>query len=376
MDKIIDSIPKATKKEFFHEGKLSALEAKYEAQKLAFAPIAFQATMVLRNTGILSAIFESKTEGLTLNEIVEKTSISAYGVRVLIESGLANGVLIEKNEKFILSKVGFFILHDEMTVTNFDFVQDVCYEGMYYLDEAIKKEAPSGLKVFGKWSTVYEALAHMSEKFRKSWFGFDHFYSDRSFSDALRIVFNNKVDTLLDIGGNTGKWATQCVNNNKDVNVTMFDLPGQLETAKTQLSTLENKDRIHFCPGNLLDPDVKIPKDFNIYWMSQFLDCFGEQEIISILSRIKTSMGDDSRVYIMETFWDDQSYDAAAYSLIQTSLYFTCIANGNSKMYGRTAFEELIHDAGLVVETAHEHVGIGHTILVCKKPSSDQPYII
>lgn len=347
---------------------MSAVEAKNEAQKLAFAPIAFQAVMVMRKKGILELISKSYGKGLSIDTIAEQTGMTKYGVRVLVESGLVSGVLEKEDENFKLSKMGYFIIHDELTSANFDFTQDVCYEGMFHLDKAIDEGKPAGLKVFGDWPTLYEGLATIEEPFRSSWFAFDHYYSDQSFPSALKIVFdNNKVDKLLDIGGNTGKWATQCVNYNPNVEVTIFDLPGQINTAKGILSKLENGNRIKYNPGDLLKEDTVIPSGFNIYWMSQFLDCFSEEEIISILSRIKGSMNENSRIYIMETFWDNQTFEGAAYSLVQTSLYFTCIANGNSKMYGKPEFEELILKAGLEIEKVHENVGIGHTILVCKK---------
>ena len=53
---------------FFENEKLSALQAKEEAQWITFAPFVFQATRVLRDSGILSLV-ESNREGITLEEI-------------------------------------------------------------------------------------------------------------------------------------------------------------------------------------------------------------------------------------------------------------------------------------------------------------------
>jgi hypothetical protein len=102
--------------------------------------------------------------------------------------------------------------------------------------------------------------------------------------------------------------------------------------------------------------------------MSQFLDCFGEEEIVSILKRVKHIMDDDTRVYIMETLWDRQDYAPAAFCLTQTSLYFTALANGNSKMYNTDDMTRLVETAGLKVEQIHDRIGNGgHSILVCKR---------
>jgi hypothetical protein len=148
--------------DFFKKETRTALQAIEYAQWIAHAPMVFQATRVLRDSGILQSIQESGRKGLTLEEVVEKVKLPHYGVRVLLESGLGIGVvLIDDEQKYTLSKTGHFILNDQMTRVNMDFVQDVCYKGLFNLEDSIKNEKPEGLKVFGNWKTVYEALAHL-----------------------------------------------------------------------------------------------------------------------------------------------------------------------------------------------------------------------
>ena len=48
-----------------------------------------------------------------------------------------------------------------------------------------------------------------------------------------------------------------------------------------------------------------------------------------------------------------------------TSLYFTAIANGNSKMYHSEAMERLVKQAGMKVEQIYDGLGQGHSIMVC-----------
>ena len=100
--------------------------------------------------------------------------------------------------------------------------------------------------------------------------------------------------------------------------------------------------------------------------MSQFLDCFAEDEIRSILQRAARIMDADTRLYIMETLWDRQRFETAAFCLTMTSLYFTAMANGNSKMYSTDDMVRLIREAGLEVESIHDNLGQGHSILKLK----------
>jgi ubiquinone/menaquinone biosynthesis C-methylase UbiE len=351
---------------FFETDTLTALEAKEKAQWISFAPFVFQATRVLRDTGILQIVQNNQQDGLTLEEIVEKAKLPHYGVRVLVEAALGIGLLTCRDGRYYSTKTASFILHDDLTKVNMDFVHDVCYEGMFYLDKSIENEKNEGLKIFGQWSTIYEGLPKLPAHVQKSWFGFDHFYSDYAFQQILPLVFKNKPKTLLDIGGNTGKWAIQCLEFDPDVQITITDLPGQIELAKKQIAQKGNYNRLNFYECNLLDESQKLPMNFDAIWMSQFLDCFSEDQIKSILRRCKEALSAQGRIYILEPFWDRQRFEASAFSLQQTSLYFTVMANGNSQMYYSPNLIACIQKAGFDVVEEINGIGVSHTLLVCK----------
>ncbi|NOZ35892.1 MAG: methyltransferase domain-containing protein [Chlorobi bacterium] len=345
----------------------SALQAKTDAQKIAFAPIMFQAAKALRDFGILSFLRKNKN-GKTVKEIADKAEISEYGTLVLLEAGLSLEMILVKDDKYYLTKTGYFMIADKLTRVNTDFTQDVNYKGFFYLQEAIKKGKPTGLhKEFGSWNTVYEALAEMPEQFRKSWFGFDHYYSDDSFPEVMPVLFENNPKKIMDVGGNTGKFAIKCASYNKDIKITILDLPGQLKDAEKNIAEAGFSDRIKGYPINLLDFSKPYPKGYDIIWMSQFLDCFSEEEVVNLVSNARDAMDENSELYIMETLWDKQRFEASTYSLHATSLYFTCIANGNSRMYHSEDMVRLAEQAGLKVVEIIENVGVSHTILRCKK---------
>ena len=101
--------------------------------------------------------------------------------------------------------------------------------------------------------------------------------------------------------------------------------------------------------------------------MSQFLDCFTEQQVTSILSRAAKSMGENSTLYILEPLWDRQKHETAAYCLTQTSLYFTAMANGNSKLFHSADLIRCIEAAGLQTAKIHDNIGLGNSLICCKK---------
>jgi ubiquinone/menaquinone biosynthesis C-methylase UbiE len=343
----------------------TALEAQALAQWIAFAPFVFQAARILRDSGLLTALEKSAPKGLTLDEARARLGGTEYAARVLLEAGLGIGLVRLQDGLYLATKTAYFLLHDDLTRANMDFTQDVNYLGLFHLEEALKTGKPAGLKVFGQWPTIYEALAHLPEPVRKSWFAFDHYYSDAAFPAVLPHVFKAPPRKLLDIGGNTGKWALHCLRHDPQVHVTIMDLPGQLRLAEKTLRDAGFGDRTAFHEGNLLDPASPIPGGFDVVWMSQFLDCFGEDEIVSILQRARAALGPGGKIYILEPFWDRQRLAAGAFSLQMTSLYFTALANGNSRMYETGAFFALVERAGLRVAEQVDQLGIGHTLLAC-----------
>lgn len=350
----------------FSKENMTAYQAQALAHWISQGPIVFQVARTMISLGILEFVSASR-EGVTLEEASDATGVSLYGVKVLMESALAMGILLYADGRYTCSKAGWFLLNDPMVRVNMDFNHHVNYLGMYSMEEAIKEGRPAGLGVFGPWKTIYEGLSKLPEDASRSWFAFDHYYSDNSFDQALQILFSTPGGRILDVGGNTGRFALKAVSFSDCAHVTVMDLPTQIEMMCRNVAGCDGSSRIHSFPADLLDESVAFPKGFDKIWMSQFLDCFSEPQAVSILSRAARSMDDDTRLYIMESFWDRQVYDTAVFALAQISLYFTVMANGNSKMYGMDDMLRCISQAGLEVESATDNIGECHTLIVCKR---------
>ncbi len=348
----------------------SAREAQRMAELIAFGPVVFQASRLMVKYGILDLLRDAPG-GLTQEEIATKAGISPYAAKCLLEASLSIGLVLvdTATDRFTISKVGWFLLTDPAARVNMDFNNDVNYEGFFKLDESFREGRPAGLEHFGPWSTIYEGLSQLPEDARKSWFAFDHFYSDNSFDAALDIIFSSPVAHILDVGGNTGRFALKCTERDPEVKVTILDLPQQIRTMQQETASKPGADRISGCGIDLLS-DAPFPKGaYDVIWMSQFLDCFAPDQIVSILRRAADVMTEDTRLCIMELLWNRQRFEPAALCLTLTSLYFTAMANGNSKMYYSKDLTDLVEEAGLEVEEIHDGIGQGHNILVCKKKS-------
>lgn len=351
----------------FEEDNKPAVEAIRDAQYIAFAPYVFQASVLLRDKGILKYVESSKPAGSTISEVAEAVNMPYYGVRVLMEAGLGIGLMYRRDEKYFLSKTGHVFINHPMARINTDFMRDVCYDGAKDLEASIADGKPRGLRHLGNWDTIYQGLSILPEPANASWFAFDHYYSDHAFPEILPLVFESSPGKILDIGANTGKWALSCLAYNADVRVGLLDLQVQLNVAQKNIESEGYAERVTYHPHNILDNSIKLPGGYDVMFMSQFLDCFSDTEIVAILNKCHDALPDHGSVFINETFWDCQRFEASAFSLQMASLYFTTMANGNSQMYDSKVYMKLIDETGFKIVRQVNEIGLSHTILELKK---------
>lgn len=346
-----------------HTSRADVAAAVLEAQKLAFAPVAFAVAKAVRDLGILASVKEGGRPGRSIAEIVAKTGLDEGAAKMMVEASIMFGLVQASDRGYAITKVGFFILNDPMTRANMDFVHDVCFQGMFHFQEAVTTATPAGLKVFGNFATIYEGLSKLPRHVLDSWLTFDHFYSDSAFPEAVPYVFAERPRRLLDVGGNTGKFALTCCRHDPEVAITIADHPGQLALALKNAAAQGFGERVQGHPIDVLDDDQPFPPGYDVIWMSQFLVCFSDAEIARILRRAREAMGPTTRLFILETFWDTQDNEVAAYCLAGMSPYFTCMANGNSRVYSEPDFLACVEAAGLTPVARHEGIGRGHTLL-------------
>jgi|CXWL01.1.fsa_nt_gi hypothetical protein len=339
---------------------LSALDARFEAQKLAFGPLVFQCVRVALAWGLLERI-DREPKGCSVEELALALGRSDYAVSVLLETCLSAGLVSLHDDRYRLEKVGHIVLHDEMTRVNINFTHEICYRGMYDLEAALSEGRPAGLHTLGPWEDIYRGLRELPEAARTAWFEFDHHYSDSAFALVLPLVFADKPATLMDVGANTGKWARRCLDYDPAVRLSLVDLPEQLAVARVNLA--DQTPRVRFCEVDMLNPASPFPAGQDVVWMSQFLSCFSKQSIASILARANAALNPGGRVYLLDTFWDRQRYDVAAYCVINTSPYFAALANGTSKMYQSKEYIDLAASVGLRLVDIRDGIGLSHSLL-------------
>jgi ubiquinone/menaquinone biosynthesis C-methylase UbiE len=355
-------------------GDMATADARFEAHRIAFAPVVFQVVQVMRRTGLLRHLVGAR-DWLTQPELEASTGLSTYAATVLLETALAARV-VERQQvgatpqpehlKWRATAIGRLVERDPLVRVNMDFVSDVCYRSLTHLEESLRQGCPAGLQELGPWKTFYEGMAEMPEPARSSWFSYDHFYSDSAFPAALEVLAARHVEHVADVGANTGRFAVAFLQRFEHGKITLCDLPQQLVLARATLEELGLLERAVLYPCDLLDEASRLPHGDaapDAFWMSQFVCCFTEAQIVSILARAAMAVRDGGSIFVLDTFWDDQAHSAAAYCLINTSPYFATVANGNSRMYRLDLFLSLARSAGLVELQVWHQQGWCHTLI-------------
>lgn len=349
--------------------KIEILQAFEKAQSIAFAPFVFQAVAAAKDCGLLQALGESDSP-LPVSALAQKVALSEYAVTVLCDI-LESSEVIERDENhaYRLSRVGECLIYDQMTEVNFDFSNLVNYAPLKHTLKALQSGKPAGLKEYDEtWTTIYPHLKDLPQKSRRAWFAFDHFHSDSAYQAALNILKDRQVRYFVDIGGNTGRFTKKALATWQDSRACIVDLPEQIGLMRqnTNLKSLQN--RIDTVPINWLDPDAQplIKEKVDLIWMSQFLDCFSRAEAVSILKRVKNlARQNGATVAILEPLVDHQRNRAATLSIACSSLYFSCLANGNSKFFSSEELKSIIDESGLTIKSISEPIGVGHSLYLC-----------
>ena len=336
----------------------SLREARTIAHAQAMAPFLFQAARAARDLGVLRAV---RARPVSADEVARTAALPMTSVEALLDACLAGNLVTEITpESWHLTTIGEVWLLDSQLAADTEFTHDVCWGGLADLSQALRTAQPAGLARLGPWPTIYAGLAHLPPAIRASWFTYDHFHSDSAFPAALSAVHASNPQTLLDVGGNTGRFSRLALTRLPMVHVTLLDLPSQVREAETNLADFTGRIT---CTGlDLLDHQHPFPGSMDAVWMSQFLDCFSPADVVALLRRARAALAPGGSVWVLEVCPDRQSEPAAATSLRLASLYFTALANGVSRFYRATTYRHLAAQAGLEIVSEIDGLGTAHTL--------------
>lgn len=350
------------------------LQTLFDAQAIAFAPFIFKAASFAIKTGLLEAIV--REPGLDEADWAKRLGLPLYAVGLACDI-LVPAKILERDNAGGLSAtpVGECLALDDMTRANFLFTDEVNFAGLAKTEEALLEGRPAGLAAFSpEWKTIYPHLPDLPEAAKNAWFRFDHWHSDRAYDAALEIlagVFPEKPAgpaKLADIGGNTGRFSAKFLRRFPAAEAVLVDLPAETETLASRPELAGVLPRLSTASIDwLTGAELRGTEGTDLYWMSQFLDCFSFEEAKNILERTARAMAPGAKLAVLEPLTDEQRHPAAELSLAATSLYFAVMANGNSRFFKGAELRRLFAESGFAIESEHPNLGVSHTLFILSR---------
>jgi predicted O-methyltransferase YrrM len=232
--------------------------------------------------GIKINLFENINEEITLDELSQKINIHYLDLSLIIQILDVVGVVKIENEKIKLNpihKSGFETFERICKAFDKTPYDKILYDMIYKHDQ----ETPI---FFG-----YEiAQKHLKVQ--------DYF----SFHVARELILG-KCNTMLDIGGCNGIYATQICNVVPNITIDIYDLPYVQENCENNVKQHGFQDRIKFFVKDITKD--KIDKKYDAILMAAILHHLDRKYMDPIINEIASSVTDSGLIILIDLFLDE-----------------------------------------------------------------------
>lgn len=212
-----------------------------------------------------------------------------------------------------------------------------CTRAMEGLDHAIRTGAPAFDAVHGV--SMWNYLAD----YPKDSAAFDKVMSGVTVLELMAILRAcdwSRFGTIVDVGGGNGAFLASLLRRVKGSQGVLFDLPGVVVHAPEFFEAAGVDDRARIVAGSFLSDEI--PAGGDAYVLKRILYSWTDKEVVGILSRVRTAMGPQSHLFIMEA--GRQADEDPVLARRMAMLMHTLTAGGSRSLAHQ---ERLLNQAGL-----------------------------
>ncbi|MDT8325804.1 MAG: methyltransferase [Roseovarius sp.] len=205
-------------------------------------------------------VFHRLAEGpKTSAELCLRAGLPEGRMQILLQAGAGLGLLKHRRDgRFGLARRGAAILG----VPGLEAM--IRHHGAFYADMAdpvalLRGEGDTELARF--WPYVFGAAAEMEPDVANRYSDLMAQSQGLVAQDVLRMVSLKGVRHLLDVGGGSGAFLQEVAAQYRDLNLTLFDLPEVMSSARGRLATLGLAERIALAPGSFRQDALPVGMD-------------------------------------------------------------------------------------------------------------------
>ena len=262
----------------------------------------FDLVMGFVNSQVLWALIDLKVlerlinGPLTAFEIGAQVGLSSERTEILLQSGVALGLLRRKSQnRFGLSRKGASLLGvpglTEMIKHHSHFYRDMT-DPVALLHDEVDTE----LSRF--WPYVFGASNDAPKGVTDSYSHLMAASQQLIARDTLKMVPLSKVKKLLDIGGGSGGFAIEVAQKYPSLLLSVFDLPQVEQSALQRIKSEALDGRIRFIPGTFRD-DL-IPQGFGSISLIRVLYDHSDDTVTALLKKVYNALPIGGQLIISE----------------------------------------------------------------------------
>jgi len=249
------------------------------------------------------------TRELTAAEMAERIVASVRGTEILLNALVALSLLAKKGDRFLNLEAAADLLLPSGPSYQGGFGYAVhLWKAWSCLTDVVRSGRPADVRWTGKVKRDF--ALHMKR------------YAAGS-AEAFVARFDcSEANRLLDVGGGTGSHVIAFAQRYPHLTAVLFDANEvALEIARDEIARLNLQDRISLKAGDFLVDDLG--SDYDLALLSSIICILGEEESVSLLRRVKTSLRPGGQVVVRDSLVDESMTDPSAAAVFAVNMLVT-----------------------------------------------------
>lgn len=233
---------------------------------------------------------------LHIDELAARTRCDRHALLRVMRALATKSLFVEEEAQvFRLAAMGELLRTDHPLSMRWFFRLEPDVRAMAGLEYSLRTGQPAFNDIFGvDYFDWMAAHPEARQRFRES----QRALNRLELRAIARTYSWERVESIVDIGGNDGALVADLLKRHRSLIATVFDLPATADEAWAVFAAAGVADRARIVPGDVFEGGL--PAAAGIYLMKRILVGFSDEQAVRALRNVRTAMGPQSRLLIME----------------------------------------------------------------------------